>query len=202
MNLLPQTELEAVNVMLQNINESPVNSLDAALGDALMAHQMLHNESRKVQSIGLTCNTDYEYALQQDVNNHLTLPENALKVYVPRGTNQGTRDLVQRGKKLYDRKNNTYVITDTIKITLVSFLEWEDLPQVVRSYVTITAARKFAAQVIGDKDNYLLTQQDEMEARTEFKREQVDSEQANVLTDSESSFGVIHRTRDYPRYGI
>tara|TARA_R100001129_G_scaffold49548_1_gene34244 strand:+ start:1336 stop:1944 length:609 start_codon:yes stop_codon:yes gene_type:complete len=202
MNLLPQTELEAVNVMLQNINESPVNSLDTAFGDALMANQMLHNESRKVQSIGLTCNTDYEYTITRDPSNNINLPTTALKVIVPRGTNEGTRDLVQRGQKLYDRKKNTYALTDDVKVTLVTFLEWTDLPQVVRNYITITAARKFAAQVVGDKDIYLLTQQDELEARTEFIREQVDSEQANILTDSNSSFSILHKTRDYPNYGI
>ena len=202
MNLLPQTELEAVNVMLQNINESPVNSLDTAFGDALMARQMLHNESRKVQSIGLTCNTDYEYTLARDPSNNINLPTTALKVIVPRGTNEGTRDLVQRGQKLYDRKKNTYALTDDVKVTLVTFLEWTDLPQVVRNYITITAARKFAAQTVGDKEIYLLTQQDELEARTEFIREQVDSEQANILTDSNSSFSILHKTRDYPNYGI
>tara|TARA_R100001129_G_scaffold186513_3_gene178572 strand:- start:2480 stop:3088 length:609 start_codon:yes stop_codon:yes gene_type:complete len=202
MNLLPQTELEAVNVCLQNINESPVSSLDTAFADALMARQMLHDNSRKIQSIGLVCNTDYELTIARDSSNHINLPANTLKVYIPRKTNEGKRDVVQRGQKLYDRKNNTYVFDEDLKVTLVSFLEWEDLPQVVRSYITINTARKFGAQVVGDTDLFQLTQQDELEARIEFRREQIDVEQANILYDSEASFGVLHRTRDYPNYGI
>tara|TARA_B100000424_G_scaffold268839_1_gene264437 strand:+ start:1872 stop:2480 length:609 start_codon:yes stop_codon:yes gene_type:complete len=202
MNLLPQTELEAVNVCLQNINESPVSSLDTAFADALMARQMLHDNSRKIQSIGLVCNTDYELTIARDSSNHINLPTNTLKVYIPRKTNEGKRDVVQRGQKLYDRKNNTYVFDEDLKVTLVSFLEWEDLPQVVRSYITINTARKFGAQVVGDTDLFQLTQQDELEARIEFRREQIDVEQANILYDSEASFGVLHRTRDYPNYGI
>ena len=93
-------------------------------------------------------------------------------------------------------------IDEDLKVTLVSFLEWEDLPQVVRSYITINTARKFGAQVVGDTDLFQLTQQDELEARIEFRREQIDVEQANILYDSEASFGVLHRTRDYPNYGI
>ena len=202
MNLLPQTELEAVNVCLQNINESPVSSLDTAFAEALMARQMLHDNSRKIQSIGLVCNTDYELTIARDSSNHINLPTNTLKVYIPRKTNEGKRDVVQRGQKLYDRKNNTYVFDEDLKVTLVSFLEWEDLPQVVRSYITINTARKFGAQVVGDTDLFQLTQQDELEARIEFRREQIDVEQANILYDSEASFGVLHRTRDYPNYGI
>ena len=202
MNLLPKTELEAVNVCLQNINESPINSLTTAFGDALIAQQMLHDVSRRTQSIGLVCNTDYEYELTRDSNNNIALPTNCLKVYdIAEGT-VAVRDIVQRGNKLYDRKNNTYAFDKNLKVTLVSFLEWEDLPQVVRNFITINTARKFAAQIVGDIDIYQLTQQDELEARLEFKREQVDVEQANLLSDSESVFGGIHRSRDYPNYGI
>tara|TARA_Y100000004_G_scaffold119749_2_gene134556 strand:+ start:645 stop:1253 length:609 start_codon:yes stop_codon:yes gene_type:complete len=202
MNLLPQTELEAVNVCLQNINESPVSSLDTAFADALMARQMLHDNSRKIQSIGLVCNTDYELTLSRDSSKHISLPTNTLKVYIPRKTNEGKRDVVQRGQKLYDRKNNTYEFDEDLKVTLVSFLTWEDLPQVVRSYITVNTARKFGSQVVGDVDLFKLTEQDELEARIEFRREQIDVEQANILYDSEASFGVLHRTRDYPNYGI
>lgn len=198
MNLLPQTELEAVNVCLQNINESPVNTLSAVVGDAQMAQHMLHDNSRKIQSIGLVCNTDYEYELQQDSSKHVYVPSNALKVI----TTSTDRDIVQRGNRLYDRVKNTYVLDDNIKVTLVSFLEWTDLPQTVRNYITINTARKFAVQVVGDSDLWQLTQQDEIEALIEFKREQVNTEQANILSDSEAAYSVINRTRDYPNYGI
>lgn len=202
MNLLPQTELEAVNVCLQNINESPINSLTTAFGDALMAQQMLHDVSRRVQSIGLVCNTDYEYGLSRDSNNFISLPTNTLKVYDISSSSTRLRDVVQRGTKLYDRKKNTYAFTEDLKVTLVTFLAWEDLPQTVRNYVTVNTARKFASQVVGDIDIYQLTQQDELEARLEFQRDQVDVESANILSDSGSAFGVIHRSRDYPNYGI
>ena len=202
MNLLPQTELEAVNVCLQNINESPISSLSTVFGDALIAQQMLHDVSRRVQSIGLVCNTDYEYKLTRDSSNNISLPTNCIKVFTVCKDNTVLRTVVQRGKKLYDNKENTYVFDSDLKATIVSFLEWEDLPQIVRNYITITTARKFAAQVAGDVTIYQLTAQDELEARIEFKREQVDVESANLLTDSESTFGVIDRTRDYPSYGI
>lgn len=121
MNLLPQTELEAVNICLQNINESPVNSLSTSQGDALIAIQMLHDNSRRIQSIGLLCNTDYKMELTRDVNNHINLPKNTLKVYIPDSYNDNKRDAVQRGMKLYDRQNNTYVFDDSYEVDIVSF---------------------------------------------------------------------------------
>ena len=59
MIVLPTTELEAVNVMLSNIGESPVNTLeDDNVIDATVARTILKSISREVQALGWNFNTD------------------------------------------------------------------------------------------------------------------------------------------------
>jgi hypothetical protein len=122
------------------------------------------------------------------------LPTNALKAQI---VSRQDRDFVERGRRIYDRLNHTYTIAEDVIIDLVSFLDWEDLPQVVRNYITVHTARAFQVRLVGDTDNYTLTEKDEIEAMIEFKREQVDVEQANFLFDSLSTTDVLHRTRKH-----
>ena len=58
------TKLEAINVMLTAIGESPVNTITSSTTtDVSIAIQILDNVSREVQSVGWHFNTDTNYLL-------------------------------------------------------------------------------------------------------------------------------------------
>ncbi|UIL29739.1 hypothetical protein LZK75_11385 [Rhizobium leguminosarum] len=105
--LTPTTELEAINLMLSVIGESPVNTVeDTGLVDAVVARQILIQSSRDVQLVGWHWNTEIDYPIAASFpEGELTLPPNTLKVDTA-GADAGL-DLVQRGNRLYDRKNHT-----------------------------------------------------------------------------------------------
>ena len=58
------TKLEAVNVMMTSIGETPVNTITAATTtDVAIAITILDNVSREVQSVGWHFNIDQDYQL-------------------------------------------------------------------------------------------------------------------------------------------
>lgn len=189
LDFVPMTELEAVNLMLQGIGEQPVTVLDGSYSEASIAQTLLHQVSREVQSVGLNCNSEERYPLTPDVNGQIALPANTLKVDGYYRYN----DVVVRGSKLYDRENHTFTFTaNPFYVNIVWFLSFTDLPQCVRQYITIKAARKFQKQLIGSDTLTALSEQDEKDAWLEIVREEVDSIDGNIF-DSYDMKKIINR---------
>ena len=64
------SKLEAINVMLTAIGESPVNTITSSTTtDVSIAIQILDNVSREVQSVGWHFNTDTNYKLTKNTSN-------------------------------------------------------------------------------------------------------------------------------------
>ena len=71
MTITPMTELEAVNIILASIGESPVNSIENPTNvDVINAIRILRNINRRIQSKGWTFNTIESYTMTPDKNNH------------------------------------------------------------------------------------------------------------------------------------
>ena len=116
------SKLEAINVMLTSIGESPVNTITSSTTtDVSIAVQILDNVSREIQSVGWHFNTDVNYKLAKNTSNEIVLPSNCLRVD---NTHQDADlDLVERNRKLWDRENHTYTITQDVKVNITWLLE-------------------------------------------------------------------------------
>jgi hypothetical protein len=168
MILTPLTELEAVNIILENDGEAPVNALDdSGFSESGKAQRVLREISRKVQNKGWAFNTDYERKFSPNVSDEIELPTNTLKIK-PTYLSQELR-LVERGRKLYDLDNNTYVFTTSVYLNVVQMLDFEDLPAPARDYVTIRAARVYQARATGSGSQDGFTKDEEFEALSTFK---------------------------------
>jgi hypothetical protein len=189
----PTTELEAVNAMLAAIGESPINSLtQPGLVDAVIATTILGQVSREVQSRAWAFNSESEYPLARDVDGNVYVPTNALRVSI--ANSMASRyDVVQRGRRLYDRENHTFVFTETLKVNLVSLLTFEDMPECARWYVTCRAARQFLDKMVGTAELHSFTQADEQAALAVLKEFEGETNDYNVLTGSYDVFRTIDR---------
>jgi len=164
------TELEAVNVMLGAIGEQPVNSLDiSTISEVSIADDMLYEVSREVQTRGWSFNEEDEYELAVS-EGEIPLPPNCLKVVVTGETDW----IVRRGTRLYNRTDHTYVFTAAVEATIVFFLPFTDLPQAMRNYITLRAARKFQMKVLGSDSILKFTETDENQAWLVLCGEEVD----------------------------
>jgi hypothetical protein len=171
------TKLEAVNTMIGVIGESPVNTISGSSlpVSVVTALNVLDEVSREVQSDGWHYNTEYEYPLVRNASNKFSLPANVLKIDTPVDKYLDI-DIVQRGTTLYDRKNHTDVFSEDLDVTITFELNFEELPQQFRSYITIRAARKFANRFLGSQEIESFTLRDEVNA----KATAVDSDSDNA----------------------
>ena len=58
-------------------------------------------------------------------------------------------DVVERDRKLYDRVKNSFVFTEDIETDIVVLLEFHELPENARRFITLRAARKFQENILG-----------------------------------------------------
>jgi len=161
------TKLEAVNLVLACMGESPVNTLSAGSGkplQAVLAETELDRTSREIQSQGWHYNTEKKYTLTRDNNDRITLASNILQVDTEVNKYSDV-DVVQRGTTLYDAKNHTDTFTKDIEAEVVFYLEWTQLPEPFRNWISMRAGRKMAARYLGDGDAEVFTMRDEMEAK-------------------------------------
>ena len=158
-------KLTAVNTILSAIGESPVNQLGSqAPADAVLAEQILDETTKEVQSEGWHFNTHYDWDLVKDGDDKIPLPGNTVRVDLPKGQDSGS-DIIQRGGFLYDKKNNTDIFDDDVAdVDIVFMLDWDELPEVVRRYITIKAARVFGDRTLGSNQHHSYTMQDELRA--------------------------------------
>ncbi|SMG43232.1 hypothetical protein [Paraburkholderia susongensis] len=179
------TELEAVNMCLAAIGESPVNTLqNSGLADVASARAKLTEFSRTVQSTGWAFNTEHGFPLTRAADGTITAPLNVLKVSIDRRVSAA--QVAQRGQRIYDKKNHTYVFTEDLKADVVFFLDWDELPQTARQYIAVCAARSFQATAFTSDTIDKLTENDELKALVALKDAEGDNGEYNMFYDSYS----------------
>ena len=183
---VPVNELEAVNMLLAAVGEAAVSSLETATTvDVTQAKNLLSNIIREVQQKGWHFNTEWDVVLSLDSDSRIPLGTTVLSIYSP------TKMTTIRGREgspfLYDLDNNTFTwtasINDAVTITLLDF---EDIPQTARQYITTKAARIFQEEIIGQVSAEAVNRQEEVEAY------------ADLLDDEgeRSGYNVGYGTRD------
>jgi len=190
MSLTATTKLEAVNIMLSTIGENPVNSLTSGLVDAELAETILGSVSKSVQSEGWNFNTEKKVPYSADTSGHILLPANILRADAT--VEADALDLVQRGLKMYDKKNHTYVINKAVNLDIIIELDFEILPEVARRYITLKSARIFQDRVVGSETLHKFNQEDEFFAYSQLKDFEADSEDISIF-DNNSVYSVVDR---------
>jgi hypothetical protein len=186
------TELEAVNEMLNAIGEGQVSSLDTGNADVQQCVRLLRDHSRKVQSRGWWFNTDHEYEITPNGDGHLVLPANVLRVD-PVMEDRHEKPWVQRGLKLYDPKDHTFIFTESVKVDMVTGLAWDELPQTARAYITACAGLEFVDTDMSNEVRHSFTQQRKNEAFLELIKEEAEAADYNMFNDSDSGREMLRR---------
>ena len=191
MTVAATTELECINIMLAAIGEAPVNSLTGTVPvDVRIAQSTLTEVNKQVQSEGWSFNTEIDVTLTRDGSNNIPLGTDVLRVDAQTHDHPSI-DPIQRGLKLYDRKNNTFVFDEDIKCTVVYFRSFNELPEQARSYMTIKAARVFVDRLISDQSLRTYTQEDEIRARSVLMETDLSNADHNMLVGDPSISDAI-----------
>ena len=189
------TEIERVNQMLGHIGEAPINSLtdSSALPiSGSIALTTLREVAKEVQTEEWHFNTvtDFEPTLEPD--GRLKLPDNTLFA----DPVDLSKDYVQRGVYLYNRKDRTYTFTTTVKVVLTEQLDWDALPEPARGYITLRASRIFQGRIVGSRELESLIAVDEMQARARLQ--ELDSQSSDrTIFDSTDVYYRLGARRNY-----
>ena len=185
------TELESVNQMLGHIGEAPINSIantEALPVSANVALTTLREVAKEVQTEEWHFNTVTDHEISPDAANKIPLPPSTLFVDAV----DKNDDYVQRGLFLYNRKDRTFTFTSAVKVDLTEQLDWDDLIEPARRYITLRASRIFQGRIVGSRELEALIAVDEMQARARLQE-----------LDSQSSDRTIFDSADvYYRLGV
>lgn len=166
------TKLDAINTMLSCIKHAPLNTLEGTKSSfAISAEKLLESETIRTQLKGYDFNTEDNYPLNPDVDGIIKIPDNVLKVQIPQiYKNQ----YIIRASKLYDKYNHTFKINHPLYVTIIFSIPFEDLPEVVQRYITMSAAFKFTKRELGSETASGYTQQDLLEAASDLLEHELD----------------------------
>ena len=176
------SELNAVNELLDGIGQQPVNSLTTeANADVIRALALLRRTSLEVQCRGLTCNTVTEVAITRDASDEFVFADEVVAVDIDH-RRYPQYDVELRGAKLYDKTNETFTFTtDFSYASKTTLLDWTDLPQSVRYYIMVRAARKFMDRTEGSVEGHQFSREDEAEAARDMKKYQLRQQDRNFI---------------------
>ncbi len=166
--------LAAVNTIISNIGQAPVNDLDTVNPMVQMAEQTLNEVNRTVQAEGWVFNTERDYPFILDSNGELPVPFDVIAWDLPPGDRCS---LVQRDGRLYNKTDHTFKFEHDLELDVVRFFNFDDLPEAFKNYITVRAANLFAGRSVGSPEAVRFGQQEELQARAammEYETQQGD----------------------------
>lgn len=196
------SKLEAVNIILDAIGETPVSSLESGLPDAEAAETKLNEINKTVQAKGWHQNTEKKLKLSPDSNKNLIVPDNYLRVDTT-GTSKSTNVSVRTHESksmLYDVKNQKFEFDDDLYCDVVILLEFSDLTLELSNYIAYRSARKFQEAQMQSTTLDGFTVRAEMEAYAALMDAETENEDTNILTDNEHCWYTTNRNHRLAGY--
>ena len=188
------TELEAVNSMLATIGEAPVNSITGTLPlDASLAKNTLNEINREVQSAGWHFNMRYDYTLSLDTDNKIPLADNIMRVDLnPNKYSVTEFDIIKQGSFLFNKKGNTFTFDQALDAVVTLYLDFTDLPENARRYITLRASRIFQDRTIGGNTLHRYASVDEANALALLKQEETQTGNHSIFNNFDT-YNIINR---------
>lgn len=183
------TELDAVNSILMSVGETPVNTLTVQSPEVAIAQKTLRQVCREIQAEGWSYNTENQYPINLDTNNQCIIPNNVLQLDLNIFEHGKDYDIVRRSDngvmKVYDKKNHSFTFENCSKLyfDIVWMLDFEDLPQAFKDYITTRASRIASNRMVNSQPSAKLLESDEAAARAlavEYEMKQSDH---NIFSD-------------------
>ena len=191
------TKLQAVNTMLSVIGESSTNTLTGVVPfEVSLAESILDETIRETLQDSFVFNTELEVTIIPDAAGRLVAQSHWIRVqnsltseeYVLRETTPGAGTYM-----LYSMTEKTSSFESSVEVEIIYLLEFAEIPEAAKRYVTIRAARIYADRLVGSKDIRAFTQVDELEAKAKLMNYEAGVDNINMLKDSESVSHIIRR---------
>lgn len=174
------TKLSAVNIILSNVGQSPITSLDSANPLSALAEQILDEVSHAFQSEGWTFNTEQDYPFTPDSNKNISIPSNILSLDM---VETAPFETVIRNGKLYDKRKHTFDFEETVYLKVVWYFDFVELPEVCKQYIAVRAANLFANRAVGSSEVVKYSEREEILARAAVMEYETQQGDYNIFND-------------------
>tara|TARA_R100000654_G_scaffold71626_1_gene102806 strand:+ start:322 stop:966 length:645 start_codon:yes stop_codon:yes gene_type:complete len=186
------TELDAVNAILMSVGESPVNTLTVQSPDVAIAQATLRQVCREIQTQGWVYNTENDYPIELDSNNHCVIPNNILQLDLNHFRHGNDFDVVRRSDngimKVYDKIGHSFefknVTGGKLYFDVIWMLDFNDLPQAFKDYITTRASRIASNRMVNNPQAAKLLESDEALARAAALEYDTSQADYNIFTDT------------------
>ena len=173
------TKLDAVNIILSNVGQAPVTTIDNDNPMVSMANNILDEVAESMQSEGWSFNHEVAYPFTPDVNGEILVAENIIRLDVADTSSE--LDPVIRQGKLYDKRAHTYKFAKKLDLDVTWLLLFEDLPQPAKQYSAIRAANLFAGRAVGSQEQVRFGEREESVARATLLEYECNQGDYNML---------------------
>ena len=168
------TKLSAVNVILSNVGQAPVTTIDNDNPMVVMAANVLDEVTSSLQSEGWTFNTERDYPFTPDNSKKINIPSNILQLDT---FPISKLDVVLREGKLYNKREHTYNFSEQVRADVIWLIEFDDMPEAFKQYAAMRAANLYAGRVVGSAEAVRFGEREEAQARAamiEYETQQGD----------------------------
>lgn len=193
------TELEAVNLMLEAINEPILDSLPTSGTDTLIdrARSILDREKNQILSQGWVFNTILDKTIAPNGSNKIVIPTSPPTLRVELWDRDQWSPAVVRSGNLYDIRNATDDWTAAQRLNLIQEFEIADIPVALARYIAAMAKVSFQrAEKRGQSDD-AFARSELAAARADAVREDNEYGGYNMLSTARSQ-GIIGYRLEYP----
>ena len=149
---------------------------------AEQAANALDEVSRQLQTRGWYWNKEESYPLVLNEDNEVELPINTLVVHEVR--HSGQDDLVERGRKLYNRTDHTYTFEtgEEVSVDITFYLDWDELPEFAKQAIIYVAQRRFQMRELTSTAIDRVVQDDMDVAMGTLQQKEDEQGPANIIT--------------------
>ena len=188
-----------------SVGESSVNTLTVQSPEVTIAQSTLRQVCREVQAEGWKFNTEQQYPITLDSNNHCLIPNNVLQIDLNHFKHLNDYDVVKRNDsgtmKLYDLIEHRYNFENTsegkLYVDIIWMVDFEDIPQVFKDYITQRASRIAANRMVNDPTVAELMAADETLARALAIEYDTNQGDYNIFNDQEGRTNPANVYRPY-----
>ena len=180
-------KLAAVNIILSNIGQAPLTSLNTSNPLSSLAEGMINEVSHSLQSEGWVFNTEQDYPFTPNNSKFIEIPDNVLSLDKTEWSD--IEPVIRKpagvtNARLYDKRDHTYEFEGEQYLKVVWYFEFEDIPEVFKQYITIRAANLFANRAVGSNEVVKYSEKEELAARAAVMEYETQQGDYNIFNDS------------------
>lgn len=169
------TKLDVVNSCLGSVGENPVTNAESNHPSVIAVRAVFDRVTKSLQSRGWWYNNEEALTLSQDIDGYIIVPSNTLKA----DPTDPTEKYIQRGTKMYDPENHTFIIGRDLIIDLMVQLDIEDCPHSMADWILKQCTYEFYRNDDGDRDKAQSLMADAHIAEIQVKKEHLAASDIN-----------------------